>query len=340
MPALGLGIAARLYAEVMQVGECDEQQLLDLILPRLPLGKCTLVGPGDDAAVLTGSDRHLVVTTDVLVQDRHFRLGWGTGADVGWRAAMQNLADVAAMGAHPTSLVVALVLRADVPVAWVSDLADGFAQACGPLDVGVVGGDLSSGEQVTVAVTAHGLLDGEPVLRAGAKPGDVLAVCGHLGRARAGWQLLQDGDARRPGDQDPGRDELVTAFLRPAPPLGAGPRAAAAGARAMMDVSDGLVRDASRMARASSVVIDVDSGALRPDLEALAAITDADTARAWVLGGGEDHALLAAFPGSQLPPGFRAIGRIASGEPAVLLDGAAVAPSGWDHFSDSATKPM
>jgi len=178
------------------------------------------------------------------------------------------------------------------------------------------------------------------VLRSGARPGDVVALAGMLGRSAAGLALL---DAGRP-DVD---DALVAAHLRPDPPLAAGPVAADTGATAMMDVSDGLLRDAGRMARASGVVLDLDPAALVTDrdrlraaasaLEDAAGTTPDDRVGGWVLSGGEDHALLVTFPADvQLPDGFRVIGTVrpADGDRAgVRVDGAvAHRATGWDHF--------
>lgn len=328
----------------MRVGDLSEADLLARIIPRLPRGAATLLGPGDDAAVLAPTDAPMVVTTDVLVQDRHFRLDWGTSTDLGWRAAMQNLADVAAMGAVPTSIVVALVLTEDLAAEWVEGLADGLAQACAPHQVGVVGGDLTSGRQIAVAVTAHGVMaDGEAVLRSGARPGDVVALSGALGRAAAGAALLEAG---REGPAD-----LIGAFLRPTPPLADGPAALRTGVTALMDVSDGLARDAGRMAQVSGVILDLDPAALVGDITGLEVPADTLGAdpRTWVLGGGEDHGLLATFPGAgpgegatsssvPLPGQYRPIGRVhpvPSGEqPGVRWGGAALPPGtgGWDHF--------
>ncbi|WP_233571871.1 thiamine-phosphate kinase, partial [Cellulomonas triticagri] len=182
------------------VADLTEGELLARIFPLLPAGGATLVGPGDDAAVLDAPDGRYVVSTDVLVQDRHFRLAWSEGEDVGWRAAMQNLADAAAMGARPTALVVSLVMPGGLPVTWVEGLARGLAAACATVGAGVVGGDLSGGDAVVVAVTVHGDLAGvAPVLRSGARPGDVLALAGTVGRSAAGLALL---DADR-ADVDP-----------------------------------------------------------------------------------------------------------------------------------------
>ena len=319
------------------VAELTEDGLLALIFPLLPTGSTTLLGPGDDAAVIAAPDGRLLVSTDVLVEGRHFRRDWSTGEDVGWRAAMQNLADIAAMGGRPTSLLVTLVAPAGLPVSWVTGLAQGLAAACRPHDVGVVGGDLSGGDTIVVSVTVHGVLDGRPaVLRSGAVVGDVVAHAGVRGWSAAGLALLTAGRAEMAPD-------LVRCYLRPRPPLGAGPVAARAGATSMLDVSDGLLRDAARIARASGVLLDLDPvrDAFGPDLAVLAGAAGALAADAedWVLAGGEDHGLLATFPpGARLPAPFRAVGRVRPAGPhgpAVLVGGAepATTATGWDHFA-------
>ena len=293
MDGIGGTDGARALGDEATLADLGEDGVLEHILPRLPFGAATLLGPGDDAAVVAAPDGRTVVSTDVLVEGRHFRREWSTGADVGWRAAMQNLADIAAMGARPTALVVALVCPLDLPITWLTGLADGLAAACGP-EIGVVGGDLSAGDELAVSVTVLGDLGGAaPVLRSGARPGDVVAHAGVRGRSAAGLAAL---DAGRRGSFP----ELVEAYLRPRCPLAAGPAAALAGATAMLDVSDGLLRDAGRLARASGVTLDLDEPAVAfaADLAVLAVAArelDAD-ARTWVLAGGEDHGLLATFP--------------------------------------------
>lgn len=325
------------------VADLGEDALLARLFPLLPAGAGTLLGPGDDAAVVAAPDARVVVTTDVLVEGRHFRLDWSDGAAVGWRAAVQNLADVAAMGARPTALVVALVVPPTLPVAWAEGLARGLADAC-PAGVGVVGGDLSGGEHVVVSVTALGDLEGRPPIRRdGARAGDVVAHAGVRGRSAAGHAWLAAG--RPAGARTPGA-AAVDAYLRPRCPLDAGPAAALAGATAMLDVSDGLVRDAGRLARASGVVVE-----LRPPVEAFAADVAALTSLAadlgadaeeWVLAGGEDHGLLATFPpAAVLPAPFRAVGTVAApgAHPTgtVTVGGRVPAgPGGWDHFAGDA----
>jgi thiamine-monophosphate kinase len=321
----------------------SEDDLLAQVFPRLPLGRSTLLGPGDDAAVVSAPDGRTVISTDVLVEGRHFRLRWSGGADVGWRAATQNLADIAAMGARPTALVVGLVVPADLPVGWVLDLATGLAEACAPLGVGVVGGDLSGGRELVVSVTVLGDLDGRaPVLRSGARPGDLLAHAGVRGHSAAGLALLSAG--QQDVDASGVVHTLLRAYRRPAPPVQAGPVAADAGASAMMDVSDGLLRDAGRLARASGVVLDLGelASTFGQDLALLAPVAadlGAD-ARAWVLTGGEDHGLLATFPpGAPVPEPFRVVGSVTGPSDrhvagTVLVAGVPpeVGSTGWDHF--------
>lgn len=318
------------------VADLGEDALLAQVFPLLPAGYRTLLGPGDDCAVLAAPDGRVVVSTDVLVEGRHFRRDWSTAEEVGRRAAAQNLADVAAMGAVPTAVVVVLVVPPDLPVDWVLGLARGLAAVCAPNGVGVVGGDLSAGRDVVVAVTVHGDLEGRaPVTRGGARDGDVVAHAGSLGRSAAGYALLVAGL----DDAGPGVAGLSAVHRSPEPPLAAGPAAARAGATAMLDVSDGLLRDAGRLARASGVGLDLSPEALTQDVAALApaaALAGADP-WAWVLGGGEDHGMLATFPPDvALPAPFRAIGTVTSDSSAgeVLVGGAApdVASVGWDHF--------
>lgn len=317
-----------------RLGDLGEAGVLARILPLLPRGAATLLGPGDDAAVVAAPDGRVVVSTDVLVEGRDFRRDWSSGYDVGWKAAAQNVADVAAMGAVPTSLVVALAAPAELPVAWVEDLARGLAASCSSSGAAVVGGDLSGAAEIVVSVTALGDLGGRrPVTRDGARPGDVVAVAGSLGCSAAGLTLLLSQDA----DVAP---ELVEGHLRPVPPVAAGAAAAAAGATAMIDVSDGLLLDLGRVAAASRVVVDLSSTPLRERAGALlaAARGDADAALAWVLSGGEDHALAACFPpGRELPEPFEPVGVVrepTAGTRRTLVDGQVppVPVEGWDHY--------
>lgn len=319
-------------ADDPRLGDLSEGRILAAILSRTAPATHTILGPGDDAAVIAAPSGTVVATTDTLVHGPDFRLAWSSGYDLGWKAAAVNLADVAAMGARPTALLVALAVPRDLRLSFVERLADGFREACESLAPGcaVVGGDLTVSDVLTVAVTALGDLEGRAaVTRSGARPGDAVAVAGELGLAAQGLAVLfgrfRDGDAPIPVDPErlaDGEGPAVAAQLRPAPPIGLGPVAAVAGATAMMDVSDGLALDARRMASASGVTISLDGAAL-----------GGDPVRA--LAGGEDHALLAAFPPGIVPSGFRVIGEVrAQGEHALLCDDAPVDVSGWDPYRD------
>ena len=313
------------------LGAVSERDALRRIFPLLPPSGATIVGPGDDAAVLSAPDGRYVVTTDMMVHGPDFRLAWSTPYDLGWKAAATNLSDVAAMGAVPTGLVVAIAAPADTPVADLEEIARGLADACRRLapGCGVVGGDLSVSSVLTFAVTAFGDLEGRaPVLRSGARVGDVVAVSGPLGRAATGLRRLFEGAVDADGEPDRARfesvlaahPEPVAAQLRPQPPIQDGPLAAIAGATAMLDLSDGLALDARRVAEASGAAIDLDPSLLGDD-------------PATALSGGEDHGLLATFPpGTALPGGFRVVGRVVAGA-GVLTGGRPFEGlGGWDPY--------
>lgn len=293
------------------VAAVGEDGLIDRVIARYPPPPSgVLVGPGDDAAVLELSGRS-VICTDTLVEGHDFLLAWSGAHDVGVKVAAQNLADVAAMGAVPVALVVSLAAPGDLPVAWARDLADGVAAECARAGAAVVGGDVSPAAQLVVTGTAVGVLPGPAVLRCGARPGDVIALAGVSGLSGAGLALL------RAGIDVTGRPDLsalVRTHLAPEPDYPAGPLAAAAGATAMIDTSDGLLRDARRVAEASGAVLDLDPERLVPGAQlraAAAALGEPQLALQWVLSGGEDHALLACFPpGTALPQPFRAIGAV------------------------------
>ena len=325
------------------VADLDEKALLARIFPRLGQPNA-LLGPGDDAAVIASPDGRTAISIDTLVQDADFRLVWPSGYrtsgyDVGWKCAAQNLSDINAMGGVATSLVVSLTLPGSTAVSWVEDLADGLAAAIRTLTAGtgpcsVVGGDLGRGREIVVTAAVTGNLQGRaPVLRSGARPGDQLAHAGALGLAAGGLAALESSLAY--AQMDEALLALAAAQCRPRPPLLQGPGAAAGGATAMLDISDGLVRDAGRIARASGVAIDLDPALLAPRaarLQREAQLLGAE-ALDWVLGGGEDHGLLAAFPaGAVLPEGFLPVGTVHDGE-GVTYGGEAPPTLGWDHFA-------
>ncbi|GAA0963244.1 thiamine-phosphate kinase [Actinocorallia libanotica] len=283
---------------------------------RFPQGPLVELGPGDDAAVVRAPDGRYAATMDLLVEGRHFRTDWSSAYDVGRKAAAQNLADVVAMGARPTALLVGFGAPPSLEVAWAEALGDGLRDECALVGASIVGGDTVGAEAITVAVTALGDLGGRPPLtRTGARPGDVVAVRGRLGWAATGLAGLS-GAVEVP-------ERFVAAHRRPEPPYAAGEEARALGATALLDVSDGLVQDLGHLARGGGVGIALAS-ALVP-LDEGVALRDALT-------GGEDHAFAGTFPADRpLPPEWRVVGEVVEGA-GVTVDGGRVERGGWDHF--------
>jgi thiamine-monophosphate kinase len=312
------------------LGGYGEFSLVEAITADQPLGPDVLVGPGDDAAVLA-VEPPVVTSVDVLVEGVHFRRDWSSAREVGRKAVAVNVADLEAMGARATALVVGFSAPPDLEVSWALDFAAGLAEESHAAGVCLVGGDVTRARDITVAVTALGSLEGRaPVLRSGAQPGDVVAVRGRLGWAAAGLVVLGRG-FRSPR-------VVVEAHRVPQVGYGAGATAASAGATAMIDVSDGLLADLGHIAAASGVTIDIDRSAFEvaEPLQAVAAATGSDP-YTLVLTGGEDHALAATFPETTiLPDGWLVVGRVlpAGADPAgVLVDGATwTSAAGFDHF--------
>ena len=322
-PADSLSPAATL-ADVGEFG------LVAALTARFAQGEHVFVGPGDDAAVVRTPRGHVVVSTDLLVEGRHFRREWAPAHEIGRKAAASNLSDVNAMGGTAHSLTVGIAAPKDLPARWVLDLADGIAEEAALVGASIVGGDLTTADQVVVSITVMGTCELAPVRRSGARPGDVLALAGRQGWAAAGLAVLARG-FRSPR-------ALVEAYQRPRPPYDAGLLAARAGATSMIDVSDGLLADAGHLADDSGVAIDVrrDAFELAEPMRAVGSALGVDPMQ-FVLGGGDDHALLATFgPDAALPDGFTAIGTVTAAPddtPVVTVDGAAYdGPRGWTHF--------
>jgi thiamine-monophosphate kinase len=318
------------FAQDATLADVGEFGLVAELTARFEQGPQVYVGPGDDAAVVRTPKGHVVVSTDLLVEGRHFRREWAQARDIGRKAAAANLSDIKAMGGTAHSMTVGLAAPPDLPVQWALDLADGIAEEAALVGASIVGGDLTTAKEVMVAITAMGTCEVAPVLRSGAQPGDVVAIAGRQGWAAAGLAVLGRG-FRSPR-------VLVEAYQRPQPPYAAGPAAANAGATAMIDVSDGLVADAGHIADDSGVAIDLHTSAfeLADPMHAVGSALGVDPMQ-FILGGGDDHAIVATFPAAtELPEGFTAIGSVtAPGEAGVVVtvDGAAYdGPSGWSHF--------
>jgi thiamine-monophosphate kinase len=281
---------------------------------------------GDDAAVLTSARGRALFALDVLVEGVHVDLGLGTLEDAGWKAVAVNVSDIAAMGGVPTYAVVGV---AAPPGSDLDRLYHGMEQAARRYGIALVGGDLSSAEALFISVAILGETSGlAPVLRSGARPGDEIWCTGPLGSSAAGLALLRaqrggtTGDTTRSG-------RLAEAYLRPTARVQEGRLAAELGATAMIDVSDGLARDAAHIAVDSGVGI------------ALEAVPVADGAtEEQALGGGEDYELVFAIePGSSVKEAFsRAglsvpirLGRVVDDPSVRTLCGAPLPDVGWEH---------
>ena len=300
-----------------------------------------LVGPGDDTAVISCPSGQVVITTDMLVEGTHFRRDWSSAFDVGRKSAATSLADIAAMGAVPTALVVAFAAPGDLSVAWAVECMRGLGQEAGALGAAIVGGDVVSAGTITISVTAIGETRGRPpVLRSGARAGDVLALAGRVGWSAAGLEVLTRGSTETcsPIAEQVIAAQVIAAHRCPEPPYADGPAAAVAGASAMIDISDGLISEARHLANSSQVVIEIST----TDWEVPQTLLDAGLQlgldpMVWMLTGGEDHGLLATFPPeARIPPDFRVIGcvtEITDSGAGVRVDGRwAPAKGGFDHF--------
>lgn len=301
------------------------EQIIAALTRDFPRPDHVLIGPGDDAAVVR-TRGHVVVSTDLMVEGRHFRRDWAGPAAIGARAAAQNISDINAMGGRAHSLTMGLAAPPDLPAVWALELAHGFAEEAASVGAVVVGGDITRAREVVLAVTVLGACTTQPVLRSGARAGDRLAIAGRQGWAAGGLAVLARG-FRSPR-------ALVEAYGRPRPPYDAGPAAAEAGATSMIDISDGLLAEVGHLADHSQVAIDIRSADLEvPEpLHAVAAATGTDPL-VFVLTGGDDHALLATFaPDAALPDGWTRIGEVAAGA-GVTVDGETYdGPPGWTHF--------
>ncbi|GAA1428840.1 thiamine-phosphate kinase [Microlunatus lacustris] len=315
------------------LAEVGEWALIATLTADLPPAAGVLVGPGDDAAVLELAGP-LVTSVDVLVENVHFKLGWSDPADIGRKAVAVNVADLEAMGARATAIVLGFSAPPHLQLRWVREFAAGLQAECAAAGVSLVGGDITRARDLTVSVTVLGGLDGRaPVLRSGARAGDVVALRGRTGWAAAGLAVLSRG-FRSPR-------AVVEAQRVPRVPYGEGAAAARAGATAMVDVSDGLLADLGHVAVASGVVVDLrrDAFEVPEPLQAVSAATGADPYDL-LLTGGEDHALAATFSPGAVPEGWRVVGEVRAAAPdeatGVLVDGETwSAAGGFDHFGPS-----
>lgn len=308
------------------VAEIDEHKLVSLILDVLSKfqSNSLIVQPGDDAAVLQGLAKP-TITSDILIEDVHFKRIWSSPADIGTRAAAANLADLIAMGAEPKALTVSLGIPEKTAVGYVLDLTEAIAAEAQLIGAQVVGGDVTKSEKLVVSITAVGDCENRtPILRSGARAGDRVGLIGRLGFAQAGLQLMQSGKSA-PLD-------LILAHQRPRVDYSTG-KSAWQSSNAMIDVSDGLLVDLGHIAKASNVRISLSSNLLQnlitSDLKVAGKELGVEPIE-FVLSGGDDHAFVVS--GMKLPSGAVEIGSVASGA-GVWLDNEPADLLGYRHFN-------
>ena len=281
------------------------------------------MGIGDDAAVVT-TDHHSVITTDMAIQGVHFKCEWSSAYEIGCKITVANLADIYAMGADPRYLVVALTLTGNEELSWIKELAQGIADTAAKSDSVVVGGDLSRAEQIMISMTAVGT-SRLHITRSGAQVGDSIYVSALPGFSRAGFEILSKNLPHSP--------DFVRALSQfKSPELDPALMRSFKSAHALCDVSDSLLIQAEQISKASSVAFEIDTKKIEKgdgfaDLAAVAQSLGCDV---WdfVLGGGEDHVLLAT--GVNLP-GI-CIGRVIEGSGVKVLE-MKKAPDSWRHFN-------
>lgn len=289
-------------------------------------------GLGDDCAFLEIGGTTLALSTDVSVQDVHFRREWLSLEEIGWRATAASLSDLAAAAAEPIGVLAALTMPETEPESSFASIMAGAGDAVASVGGVVLGGDLSRGSAISLTVTSVGRTD-HPIRRRGARPGNGLWVTGTLGGARAALLAWKVG--RRPDPAARAR------FAHPEPRIAMGVLLETNGATAMMDVSDGLAGDARHLAAASGVVlrIDLDRVPRHPSVDAEARAAG-ETPASFAARGGEDYELLvtlpASFAGTDIGVPLTRIGSVEEGEPGrVIVEqrGAQVTLTSYDHFA-------
>jgi thiamine-monophosphate kinase len=317
-----------------------EFALIARLTGRLKQSRRTILGPGDDCAIVAPTRAPQLLTIDSMVEDVHFKVGWGTPEALGARALTVNLSDIAAMGGTPTACVINLAIRAGLSARFFDRLYAGLADAACATGVDIVGGNVTSAPALAITITLMGEVRGAPLRRDAARPDDEIFVSGTIGDAAMGWRVLA-GKLRARGAA---RAFVIDRYLKPSARLAAG--AALARMRpapAAIDISDGLWQDLGHVLERSAVGAEIDAGALplSPAYRQIAG-DNPDLADDFALGGGEDYELLFC-----MRPGYSAkalsrrlrvpvtrIGIITRGHRAVVIGGRGAAPrhAGFDQL--------
>ena len=325
----------------------SEFELIARLVERLPApGPRVRIPSGDDAAV-ADHEGPLVISVDALIEGVHFTLPEFPMRAVGRKALAAALSDLAAMAAVPCEAYVVLGIPEGAEGDGLLELADGLADVAERDGVSVVGGDVSRAPALLLSVTAVGTeAEGSPLLtRAGAAPGEAVVVTGELGGAAAALSLLDPGSAHPgAGIDEKLRESLLACQFDPRPRLAAGRILSAAGATAMIDISDGLAADAGHLAESGGVRLELELDRL-PLAEGLEAVHGSErAARLLAAGGGEDYELLACVPPERVAEAKAAveasgcalteIGAVDAGKGAVIRDaeGGEVELPGFDHL--------
>lgn len=329
----------------MRLSEIGEEALIERISSLFHLPKTAeglAVGIGDDAAVLSCGSRQVIVTTDMLIEDRHFLLDKITPRQLGWRAVAANISDVAAMGGLPTWTFISLALRPDMDVSFVDELYKGFTECASRFGGKVAGGDTNSTDGgVVINICQLGEIEaGSAVLRSTAGDGDRILVTGTLGDSRGGLELILKGVSE-------GFPELMGSHLTPVPRVSEARAAVSTGkVRAMMDLSDGLGADLPKLCRASGVgaVVYAENLPVSDELKKAAQVLGMD-AIGLAAGGGEDFELLMTVGPEDAEEVIKAIesagtqaseiGEITEGPVEIAYSDGSRKPlsGGWSHFT-------
>jgi thiamine-monophosphate kinase len=271
-----------------------------------------LVGIGDDAAVVAKPQAPIALSTDMAIEGTHFTREWSSLFEIGAKITAANLADIYAMGGRPTYLLVAAGIPENYSVEDVRELAMGIADEAKKVGAVVVGGDLARSRDLIISISVYGEVI-TPLLRSGAKVGDVVAVSQIPGESAYGLSLLQNGvhDERTAAHRRPQVDYVKISAINPD------------ATHALSDISDGLISELGHISEASGVGISIDSNLLFAGSE--------ESHKSFILHGGEDHHFVGTFP-DEIPDGWIAIGKVISGN-GVSVDGQSSHHEGFSHFA-------